>query len=130
MRPSGAMENEVSSSSMVRAGLSSCCAGATPEKKRQEVTQRTQRRRARRARRRGRTRQELTRRARRRSAQRTWRRERWRRERRKREKNGSEDPPLQRIAEEANREIDVPRKCGLLRNGREMAVIMVWGVER
>src|SRR5712672_630646 len=94
MRPSEAMENEVSSSSMVKAGLSSCWAGATPEKKRQEVTQRTRRR--------GRTRQELTQSAQRRSAQRTRRRERRRRERRrrerrKREKNGSKDPPLQRI---------------------------------
>src|SRR5882757_1789868 len=98
MRPSGAMENEVSSSSMVREGLSSCWAGATPEKKRQEITQRTQRRRAQRARRRERTRQELTQSAQRRRAPRTRRRGRGRRERRKREKNGSEDPPL-RIAE-------------------------------
>src|SRR5256885_15739193 len=83
---------------------------------------------------------ELTQRAQRKMAQRTRRRGRreggrWDGERRegerpKREKNGSEDPPLQRIAEGANREIGVPRKCGLLRNGREMAVIMVWGVER
>src|SRR6267154_1897299 len=51
-------------------------------------------------------------------------------ERRRREKNGSEDPPLQRNAEDANREIGVPRKCSLLRNGRERAVIMVWGAGR
>src|SRR2546422_622839 len=44
MRPSEAMENEGSSSSMVRTGLSSCCAGATPEKKRQEGVKRAQRR--------------------------------------------------------------------------------------
>src|SRR5204863_814417 len=55
---------------------------------------------------------ELTQRAQRKKAQRARRRE-----RRRREKNGSEDPPLQRIAEGANREIGVPRRCGVLRSG-------------